>query len=370
MKPQPQNKAHTMPGPAPCTGAVAAFTGTALDQLMPMHLIVDPTGHISRAGPAIGKVIGQGDLVGRRFLEVFEIIRPHGGQRLFEDLLELSGKRLRLAPRTDGALRMKGVLLEAGEAGLLLNLSFGLCVVEAVKRYGLTNSDFAPTDLAIEMLYVVEAKTAVLEESRRLNQRLHAAQRAAREQAMTDTLTGLYNRRAMDETLARLLASQSAFALMHLDLDYFKAVNDTHGHAAGDQVLRVAADILREEVREGDTVARVGGDEFVLVFENLTDGEKLTAIAERIVERLEEPVQIGDETCRISGSIGFTTSDFYPAPDPDQMLSDADLALYASKHEGRARATMVTRELLDAASMAANSASGAFRGEAQSMAKR
>jgi len=196
------------------------------------------------------------------------------------------------------------------------------------------------------MLYLVEAKSLVIEESRRLNQRLQNARLAAEEQAFSDTLTGLCNRRAMDRHLRNLAAAGVPFGLMHLDLDFFKSVNDTHGHAAGDHVLQVVAKVLCKETRAQDMVARVGGDEFVLIFDRLVERKRLYAIAHRIVRRLEQPILFRGHECRVSGSIGITTSTFYRFPDPDRMLSDADLALYASKHSGRARATLVTPKLL------------------------
>ncbi|HHS88916.1 MAG TPA: GGDEF domain-containing protein, partial [Rhodobacteraceae bacterium] len=183
-----------------------------------------------------------------------------------------------------------------------------------------------------------------------LNTRLHRARKAAEEQASRDALTGLRNRRAMDAHLKTLVETQTPFGLMHVDLDYFKAVNDTFGHAAGDRVLQAAAGVLVDEMRTEDMVARVGGDEFVIVFENLVDNDRLAAIAARIVERLEEPVDFQGQDCRISGSIGYTTSKFYSVPDLDRMLSDVDLALYASKKKGRACSTMVTPDLLASAS--------------------
>ena len=151
--------------------------------------------------------------------------------------------------------------------------------------YALVSSDFAATDLAIEMLYLVEAKSAAMEASRKLNLRLQGAMIAAEEQAFTDTLTGLKNRRAMDHVLARLIEAGREFALMHIDLDFFKAVNDTLGHAAGDHVLQNVARIMVEETRSDDTVARVGGDEFVILFDGLTDRETLVRVAERIIQK-------------------------------------------------------------------------------------
>jgi diguanylate cyclase (GGDEF)-like protein len=165
---------------------------------------------------------------------------------------------------------------------------------------------------------------------------------SAEKQATTDVLTGLKNRRAMDALLADMTLSRRPFGLMHLDLDYFKEVNDTFGHGAGDQILQKAASILLSEVRAEDAVARVGGDEFVLVFDNIVDVERLMLIAERIVQKLEEPVEFQNKQCSISGSIGITASSFYKSPDPVRMLSDADIALYASKDKGRACATVAT----------------------------
>ncbi len=325
-----------------------------LDRLMPMHLLIRPSGHIERVAPTLARLQPGRDLVGRRFLEAFELRRPRRNLNSVADLGAIAGTALRLQFRDPPHTNLKGILLARGDgAGFLVNLSFGLSVIEAVRAFQLTNGDFAPTDLAIEMLYMVEAKTAVMEESRKLNQRLESARLAAEEQAVTDMLTGLRNRRAMDKVLARLTASGTSFGLMHLDLDHFKAVNDTLGHAAGDHVLQKTAEILRQETRKGDTVARVGGDEFVLIFEGLTDRGKLMNIAQRIVRRLEEPLVFQGRVCRISGSIGFTTSDFYDRPDLDRMLSDADVALYASKHRGRACTTMVTEELLKEARMGA-----------------
>ena len=187
------------------------------------------------------------------------------------------------------------------------------------------------------MLYLVEAKNAVMNESRDLNMRLQGAKSEAEERASTDTLTGLKNRRAMDMILARYKSCREKFSLMHLDLDFFKAVNDTLGHAAGDFVLQEAAKIFTEEVRGEDAVIRFGGDEFVLLFHRLTDPVHLGNISERILKKLEQPMIFEGATCKISGSIGITMSDDYATIDPEQMMIDADAALYASKKAGRAQ---------------------------------
>ena len=233
--------------------------------------------------------------------------------------------------------------------GMLVNLSFGIAVAEAVRDHALTDADFAVTDLAIELLYLHEAKSAVMDELNGLNLRLQAARAAAEEQALTDPLTGLANRRALEIALCQaaetVVRGGRPFALMHLDLDFFKSVNDTLGHAAGDHVLTEVARVLREETRHEDVIARVGGDEFVLILRGLTDEGKLLALAGRIIARMEEPMSFEGKPCRISGSAGIAISTLYPVQNPDRILSDADLALYASKRGGRGRATVFTPDL-------------------------
>ena len=306
-----------------------------LDAVCPMHVVLTGTGHVSHTGKTLQKLRPQTQMQGARFLELFEVQRPRG-LRSIQDLRKAAGMKLHIQFRDAPTTGFKGVLVPF-QQGAIVNLSFGISILDAVRDYALTSADFAATDMTVEMLYLVEAKSAAMEASRKLNQRLQVAKIAAEEQAFTDTLTGLKNRRALDHVLDRLIASQSDFALMHLDLDFFKAVNDTFGHAAGDHVLQHVARILVDETRDQDTVARVGGDEFVLVLHGLTEPTRLDRIARRIIERLETPIVYDHDLCRISGSIGTTRSDLYSQPDPAGMMADADVALYASKRQGRAR---------------------------------
>lgn len=311
----------------------------ALASLMPMHLILDDDGIIRQVGPTLQKMRADQPLVGQPFLEVFALRRPRGDVPL-DRLMTDAGTQLHLAFRAPPCTTLKGMSLGRGaQGGAIVNLSFGISVVEAVAIYGLTVGDFAVTDLAVEMLYLVEAKSAVTAELRKLNHRLQGAKHAAEEQAFTDTLTGLKNRRAMDQVLGRLVDEGHPFGLMHLDLDFFKQVNDSFGHAAGDYVLQQVATILTSETRRHDTVVRFGGDEFVLIFDGLVKTDVLNRIALRIIERLEEPISFNGDTCRISASIGTAISTQYTRPDPETMLHDADMALYRSKRLGRAQAS-------------------------------
>lgn len=317
----------------------------ALDSLMPMHVVLGPDGRIRHAGPVVPKLLPGRKVAGAPFLELFELRR----QETQPDLAAIvppSGRKLYLRLRDHDRTPLIAVAVPlAGGQGLLVNLSFGIAVVDAVARFDLAGSDFAATDLTLEMLYLVEAKSAAMAESRMLNERLHGAKTVAEAEAQSDTLTGLKNRRALDQLLDRLIARGAPFTLMQLDLDYFKQVNDTLGHAAGDLVLTEVARVLLEETRAEDVVARVGGDEFILVFDRITDPARMAAIAARLISRLEEPVPFGDEQARISASIGMVASTDYARPEAARMIRDADIALYASKARGRACATFYTPDL-------------------------
>lgn len=310
--------------------------GQMLDRLCPMSVVLDGTGHIRHAGPTLQKLRPNQVLIGQRFLELVELNRPRAIRNM-QELLARPDLTLHLQFRDEPRTALKGVLTALPDGkGAVINLSFGISVLDAVRDYDLTSADFPATDLTIELLYLVEAKSAAMEASRKLNQRLQGAKIAAEEQAFTDTLTGLKNRRAMDHILSRLIGAGTPFSLMHLDLDFFKSVNDTMGHAAGDHVLQEAARIMVAQIREQDTVARVGGDEFVLIFDGLCDESRLGQIAARLIGELEKPIPFNGQTCQISASIGTVLAVGPTGSKAARVLHDADLALYSAKRAGRA----------------------------------
>ena len=312
---------------------------TTLDHLMPMHLVFNGTGHIQHAGPTLRKLHPDLTFAGARVFEVFEVIRPRNVTKT-QDMFHAIGMKLHLRLRGYSKTEFKAVVApgESGEGGVL-NLSFGIGVVDAIERFNLSNADFAPNDLVVEMLYLLEAKSAAMEESKNLNDRLHSARLVAEEKAFSDPLTGLRNRRALDHVMQVFFDNDVSFTLMQIDLDFFKAVNDTYGHGAGDAVLKRVADVLKNETRSDDILARTGGDEFVVVFRKCMPDDKLEEVANRIIAQLEVPVEHDGNTCRISASIGTVQSEQYPTPDAAQMMADSDLALYASKNAGRGRHT-------------------------------
>jgi diguanylate cyclase (GGDEF)-like protein len=313
-----------------------------LDTLMPMHIWIGATGHMVQCGRTLAKLLPDLADGPAQVFDHVEILRPRRVQTL-DQLLRMNGAQLKVRLKAVPHLHLKGVVVALPSGtGALLNLSFGISLQEAVRHFDLNLTDFSATDLVTEALYLIEANAAAMNASRDLVDRLQEAKTDAECRALTDTLTGLNNRRAMDMTFEQLLANppEHGFGLMLIDLDYFKSVNDTLGHAAGDLVLLEVARVLREETRTDDVVFRVGGDEFVLVLRDCNDVALMTRIADRIIARLEQPVYYDGKPCRISASIGITVSDFYSPVQIDKMLSDADEATYASKDAGRAQHTV------------------------------
>jgi diguanylate cyclase (GGDEF)-like protein len=151
--------------------------------------------------------------------------------------------------------------------------------------------------------------------------------------AMTDPLTGASNRASFDARLSQLFAAQrdKPISLIFVDLDGFKGVNDRHGHAAGDQVLRVVSARLKAELRPGDTVARLGGDEFGIICPGLT-AEYAPQLAERLVNTVRERITVGQTRIVVSASAGIATSPPAPA-DPAALLAAADAAMYREKSD-------------------------------------
>jgi len=171
-------------------------------------------------------------------------------------------------------------------------------------------------------------------------------------QAHFDALTGLPNRSMFHDRLEQSIkkASRSGhrIGLLFLDLDYFKEVNDTLGHSMGDRLLLMAAQRLRHCVRESDTVVRLGGDEFIVIVDELSGAEGVERVVQSILHELADPFLLGSEQVYISASVGVT---FYPddGTEADVLLKNADQAMYAAKAQGRNRHSYFTASMQEAA---------------------
>ncbi|KQW28798.1 diguanylate cyclase [Rhizobium sp. Root274] len=158
--------------------------------------------------------------------------------------------------------------------------------------------------------------------------------------ARHDPLTDVGNRVLLNEDLARAVSRLErhgdGFSLLLLDLDRFKQVNDNHGHAGGDELLREVAGLLQQLCSEGDTLARLGGDEFVILHMSGEDPKSAGHLATRIIKRLGQPFHLRSGTAHIGVSIGLACAPV-DGTDPDQLIRNADLALYRAKADGRNR---------------------------------
>ncbi|MDP1633530.1 MAG: sensor domain-containing diguanylate cyclase, partial [Gallionellaceae bacterium] len=154
-----------------------------------------------------------------------------------------------------------------------------------------------------------------------------------------DTLTGLPNRRLLGDRAEQALAlakrSGHLVALLLLDLDDFKIINDTDGHSAGDAVLIAIAQRLRGLVREIDTVSRLGGDEFVILLQEMAHPRDATRVAEKVIEAIREPVEVGGRRYRLGVSIGIAHAPDH-APTMEILMQKADIAMYRAKQAGGA----------------------------------
>ncbi|HEX7052403.1 MAG TPA: EAL domain-containing protein [Burkholderiales bacterium] len=202
------------------------------------------------------------------------------------------------------------------------------------------------------MALVYAALQAILWRYRRLLQEQEAARAAQEErirhQAYHDALTGLPNRASLaehlDAAMARARRAHSLVALLFIDLDQFKRVNDSLGHDAGDRLLCVVAKRIRDCVREVDLLFRMGGDEFIVLLEDARTPEEIALVAQRTIDAISEPLQVGHHELAVSASIGIA---LYPRDEAqgERLLKSADTAMYRAKELGRGRYAFFSPEM-------------------------
>ncbi|HVQ96911.1 MAG TPA: EAL domain-containing protein [Mycobacteriales bacterium] len=246
------------------------------------------------------------------------------------------------------ASRARQVEVGTGAAVLLalyLFVGFYLSLSRPIRRIVATLHAVGEGDLSVrvsvdtqdELSYVAAALNETVAQTEIVTRRLSV-------QASQDGLTGLPNRAlALDRLQQALLRSQRSgvrMAVLFVDLDRFKLINDSRGHEAGDEVLTAVAGRLTAMARPGDTVARLAGDEFVVISEGLGTGADAVRLAERIVAGLSAPIPIrcgGDREVSVGASVGIALTDGGTTLLPEDLLRDADVAMYRAKERGRGR---------------------------------
>jgi len=185
---------------------------------------------------------------------------------------------------------------------------------------------------------VYETTAIDITQLRQHQDELQRAKDAAVYESLNDSLTGLPNRRCVLDTLSAHLAQarldDSHIALLYLDLDGFKIVNDSLGHAIGDALLTFVALRLRSGIREGDMLARLGGDEFMIIMNHIDSPEQADSVAKHVLEALAKPFHVKAHSLSIGVSIGIS---YFPgnAADAEELMQQADSAMYAAKRAGK-----------------------------------
>ncbi|WEX79251.1 EAL domain-containing protein [Sinorhizobium numidicum] len=274
----------------------------------------------------------------------------------------------------DDLARAETEFAEALATGGAYNSEFRICLpgaeIRHIRAIGSTYLSASGTRKIVGVNWDVTADVetrARLSEAKRLAEAHSAELETARHRmefnAMHDPLTGLPNRRFLDQVLAdrgRQFDAGAKISIFHIDLDRFKQINDTLGHAAGDEILRHAARLLRENARDSDFVARIGGDEFVIIRVG-GNPEEDAVLASRIIEAMSAPVRYKDQECRVGVSIGIAAR-AAATDELSQILVNADIALYEAKRRGRNRHETFTGALKTAVFKTKQTADEILRG--------
>lgn len=209
-----------------------------------------------------------------------------------------------------------------------------------------THGAIAIGTLGLLGLVAIAIFAPMVRRTERMTDALIAARREMEHSALHDSLTGLPNRRYLDDFLARALANARrnghTVGILHLDLDRFKEVNDNFGHKAGDAVLQATARIMLASVRTSDFVARIGGDEFIIVSPEQRQPDGLSILAQRLIDRLSEPMPYEAVMTEVNASIGIALATPESGMDAERLMIAADIALYQAKHSGRAQYRVYT----------------------------
>jgi diguanylate cyclase (GGDEF)-like protein/PAS domain S-box-containing protein len=280
--------------------------GSLVQHASDLITVLGPDGEIAYQSPSVERVLGYtpAQVTGRRFEELVEV-----------------GDRGRLAR-----------LLASGAADDTSNAQAIECLL--VHRDGGTRQ----FEILMTNLLDDEHVGGIVLNSRDVSERKAFEEQLAH-QAFHDGVTGLANRALFTErvrhALARSRREERGLAVIFLDLDDFKTINDSLGHAAGDEVLQEVARRLDQSIRGADTAARFGGDEFAVLLEDIAHSQEAADAAERILDALAMPFVAGHKELTLRGSLGISVAEHGTAVEAEEMIRDADAAMYIAKRDGK-----------------------------------
>jgi diguanylate cyclase (GGDEF)-like protein/PAS domain S-box-containing protein len=299
---------------------------------------------IHRCNRFLEEMVGakRGGLVGKRASSLFarEGDWKEASRRAFDETppggIHLADARLKRADGTTFHCRMRGRRIDAGDGEQEWIWSYEDVTIER-------EADLRVQQALLGLERAVESRTAELQE----------ANARARHLADHDALTGLPNRRLLEDRLTQALAlshrNQKNTAVMFVDIDRFKTINDSLGHAVGDALLKEIAARLVKQLRVGDTICRIGGDEFVVVLPEVKRSSDVAHVAQKVIEQLSQPVPAEGKELVVTCSIGISV---YPddGRDAESLIRNADAAMYHAKELGRANYQFFTEQMNQAAS--------------------
>ena len=311
-----------------------------LDNLMPNSFVTDTTGRFIHTGQVMCKLRKRTACVDTNLTNLFTLNDSSAGgwrwalQNAGQYRVDLHDGRakhlkLHLCPLEDRASILGCVVIGAG-------------FIRQMDALNITDADLRSYGSAMDMFFLLEMQRLFLNQTERSAERLDAARNQALLDSQKDALTGIDNRRVFEQHVQNLSETIQfkPFALILIDLDGFKAINDTHGHPTGDAVLQVVAKRLRGAIRKSDMIARLGGDEFGAVFYDINDATPLKQICANLIALIESPIMVHDLQCMVSASIGVG---YITRPnDIEIWLKQTDDALYKAKSDGKGRAQIKT----------------------------
>ena len=318
-----------------------------LQAAFPFHLVVNRELTVVQHGGSLQRLLPE-PLVGTPMEDLFDIDTPKVAAT-FEALVRSPRSLFVLRSRSRPELALRGQVLHDCDADVVIFVgSPWVTSTTAFAALGLTLSDFATSDAVVDYVLLLQNQSTALADARALAEQLSY-------HAFHDELTGLANRAFLLQELQRALdpaeAGLEPVAVLMLDLDGFKAVNDSYGHTVGDEVLKVVADRLRAALPAADTVARFGGDEFAILLQRPARGaaeayESARLVAERVLTSVREPLALPSceaVTVQLAASAGVAVGD--AGDRPEDIIRNADLAMYAAKNHGKDRVERYSVEM-------------------------